>query len=160
MIMNRVIEDIITIGFSDVEDNAYQYYPNLHWLYFKFDSVILEFESIEQSSKLRVSVVNDIQYKFEIEEDMLFSNSSIINIILTKSDMGEGNEVKRIDIINMSKNDSVIICDAFKITLVNEQIIFLDPTFIHGISLGGTEQEEYWKENQGTSYKVETLKQN
>jgi len=31
--------------------------------------------------------------------------------------------------------------------MIREQVVFLDPSFLIGIGIGGIEQKQYWKEN-------------
>lgn len=49
--------------------------------------------------------------------------------------------MKEIELIDGTEEN----CAAAKIILENGQMIFLDPSFVYGIGIGGKEQEEYWR---------------
>lgn len=102
----------------------------------------MEFESIEQFSRLKIEKVSDIRYQFESDEDMIKVKSSIIEFALVAS-MLVKNTVKEIKLIDGTEKN----CAAAKIILENGQIIFLDPGFVYGIGIGGREQEKHWYYN-------------
>lgn len=141
------LQDIITVGFTDVEEGVIKYYPDLQWLYFKFEECTIEFRSVEQYSKLQVRFIDEINTQLDIDEDMIEGFSSILNLVLTGGEMTMHKDIKKIRFINMMIKEDHIICDALKIILKNNQMLFLDPSFLHGISIGGIEQETYWKDN-------------
>lgn len=103
------------------------------------EDILLEFESIEQYSRLKIEEVSDIRYQFESDEDMIKVKSSVIELVLVSS-MLANNTVKEIALKDGTEKN----CAAAKIILENGQIIFLDPGFVHGIGIGGREQEKYW----------------
>ena len=139
-IVGKMITDIYTVGYIDIEDGVGTYYPDLRWIYLEFDNILLEFESYQQYSRLRVQEVEEIRYLFEFDEDIIRAKSSIRETILVSSFLN-GNIVKKVEFKDNTEND----CSAVKIILENKQIIFIDPTFPYGIGIGGKEQEDYWK---------------
>jgi hypothetical protein len=146
------IEDIVTVGFVDLSDAILKYYPRLKWIYFEFANFFMEFESIEQYSKLRVKFAESITVQGDLEDGMRETISSVIDIVLTGGEMACGKDVKRMIFFNLICSGEAFICDALKIILTNDQILFLDPTFVHGISFGGASQEQCWKENFTSNY--------
>ena len=139
------IEDIYLTGFVDVEDKIAQFYHDLRFLYFEINSKYIEFESINQFSKLKLKIVDSVQQNYEIDEDMMRAKSSISEIILSDA-MANGNDIDNIIFYNLEKEDE-LICDAVEIELVNGQVIFLDPSYYFGINIGGKEQKQIWKNN-------------
>lgn len=142
MIIGKKVTNIYTVGYMETEEGNAEYYPQLRWIYFEFEDILVEFESFEQYSRLRVERVSEVRYLFEIDEEMIPMKSSIIEFVLVSSDL-IGNEVKKIELKGGTEEE----CLAAKIILKNEQIIFLDPSFLCGIEIGGETQEEYWKYN-------------
>lgn len=138
-IIGKELTDIYTVGFIYLEEEHNEFTPDLRWIYFEFEDVLVEFESIEQYSRLKVEKVMDVRYLFESDEDMIKVKSSIKELILISSIL-VNNIVKDIELMDGTENN----CAAAKIVLENGQIIFIDPSFPYGIGVGGKEQEEYW----------------
>jgi hypothetical protein len=146
VVKNNDIEDIYLTGFIDIEDGIAQFYPDLRFIYFEINSKFIEFESINQYSKLKIKIVNSVNHNFEIDEDMMKGKSSIREIILTQ-DGAIGNCINIIKFYNLEEKEEELICDAIEIKLENKQVIFLDPSFYFGINIGGAEKKEVWKDN-------------
>lgn len=114
LLKEKVITDIISVGFVDIENNIAQFYSNPQWLYFEFDDYYIKFESIEQFSKLKIQFSDSINYSYEIDEDMVKAKSSIIDLVLISS-MVSGNNINEICFVNInSEEDEFIVCDALK----------------------------------------------
>ena len=145
MVKDNNIEDIYLTGFVDIEDGIAQFYQDLRFIYFEINSKYIEFESINQFSKLKLKIVDSIQHNYEIDEDMMRAKSSIGEIILNDT-MANGNDIDNIIFYNLEEKDE-LICDAVEIELVNGQVIFLDPSYYFGINIGGEEQKQIWKIN-------------
>lgn len=141
------IQDIYLVGFVDIEDGVADFCPDMRYYYFEVGGQYIEFESIDQYSKLSVNIVDSIRYQFEIDEDMLPCKTSVSQIILTDS-MSAKNTVKSIIINGMELNNKEqIICDSIQLNLNNGQELFIDPSFYFGINIGGAEQRKFWIEN-------------
>lgn len=143
---NNSVQDIYLVGFVDIEDGAAKFYPDMRLYYFEVGEHCIEFESIDQYSKLSVSIVDSIRYKFEYDEDMLPCKTSVRQIIFTDS-MSAKNTVKSIIIYGMELNKEQLICDSIQLNLNNGQELFIDPSFYFGINIGGAEQRKFWIEN-------------
>lgn len=145
MIKGKNIEDINLSGFINLEENeVYEFTPMLTFVYVKFGEEYLEFASIEQYSRLRITIVPSIRYDFELVEDFYPAVSSISDVVLINP-TSLTNMVSSIKIFNMEEKENEIICDSLLITLNNEQVLFFDPTFLSGINIGGMEQYEFWR---------------
>ncbi|AQS08730.1 hypothetical protein CLOBY_08400 [Clostridium saccharobutylicum] len=153
IVKNNDIEDIYLTGFVDIEDGAAQFYHDLRFIYFEVNSKYIEFESINQFSKLRIKIVDSVGHNFEIDEDMMKGKSSVSEIIL-RDTMANGNDINNITFYNLEEQEEELICDAMEIKLVNEQVIFLDPSYYFGINIGGDEQKQIWKFNLKDNAKV------
>ena len=140
-IIGKEITDIYAVGFMYLEDEENEFTQDLRWIYFEFEDILVEFESFEQFSRLRMKEVEEIRYLFEYDEDMIKVKSSIKELILVSSILNN-NIVKSIELKDYVEES----CAAAKIILENGRIIFLDPSFPYGIGVGGKEQEEYWQD--------------
>ena len=137
-IIGKKLTDIYTVGFIYLEEKP-EFTPDLRWMYFEFEDILIEFESFEQYSRLRIKKVLDVRYCFEYDEDMIKVKSSVREFVLISSLLAN-NIVKGIELIDGTEEN----CAAAKIVLENGQTIFIDPSFPYGIGVGGKEQEEYW----------------
>ena len=153
LVKNNDIEDIYLTGFVDIEDGIAQFYPDLRFIYFEINSKFIEFESINQYSKLRIKLEELVNHKFEIDEDMMKGKSSVSEIILNQ-DGAIGNCIDIIKFYNLEEKEEELICDAIEMKLKNEQVIFLDPSFYFGINIGGCEKKKIWKENLNSNAKI------
>ncbi len=141
-ILGKKLTDIYVVGFTYLEEGQNEFTPDLRWLYFEFEDILVEFESFEQYSRLRMEKVLDVRYRFEYDEDMIKVRSSIKEFVLVSS-IRTTNVVKSIELKDGTEKN----CAAAKIVLENGQVIFIDPSFPYGIGVGGKEQEEYWHYN-------------
>lgn len=139
LLIGKRLTDIYIIGFIYLEKGENDFIPDLRWMYFEFEDVLVEFESFDQYSRLKVERVSNVRYQFEYDEDMIKVKSSVKDLVLVSSILA-GNIVKNIEIIDGTERN----CAAVKIVLETEQIIFIDPSFPYGIGVGGQKQEEYW----------------
>ncbi len=156
IVKDKNIDDIYLTGFVDIEDGIAQFYHDLRFVYLELDDKYLRFESIEQFSRLRISIVNTINFDYEVDEDMIRAKSSVSEVILNDT-MAIGNDIGEITFYNLEQKIE-LICDAIELKLVNGQVIFLDPSYYFGINIGGKEQKEKWKLNIKKDTKVcETL---
>ena len=64
IVKDKNIDDIYLTGFVDIEDGIAQFYHDLRFVYLELDDKYLRFESIEQFSRLRISIVNAINFDY------------------------------------------------------------------------------------------------
>ena len=138
-IIGKKLTAIYVVGFIYLEEKQSEFIPDLRWVYFEFEEMLVEFESFDQYNRLRMERVSDVQYRFETDEDMITVKSSVKDLVLVSSILANS-IVKDIELRDGTERN----CAAAKIVLENGQIIFIDPSFPYGIGLGGKEQEEYW----------------
>ena len=140
------LEDIYLTGFLDIEHGTAEFYPDMRYLYFLLGDEFIEFQSIEQSSKIKIMITDSVMHKFEIDEDMMPAKASINEMILV--DTLADNRIKELFLFNISSScKNEIICDAVQLNLISGQQIFLDPTFYYGIGVGGIAQKKWWENN-------------
>jgi len=138
------LDDIVITGVTSIEDGTAEFIPNMKSVYFNFEDTLLEFESVEQYSKISIKKVESLKLTSEFE-DVIPSSTSISRIVFMNSI--DSNKVKSIGLINQHEYSEGIECDAVEIILENNQMIFIDPMFF-GINLGGEEQKRLWEENR------------
>lgn len=146
LVSTNPLEDIYLSGFVDIEDGTAEFYPDMRYLYFLLGDEFIEFQSFEQSSKMKIMLTDSVMHKFEIDEDMMPAKASVNETILV--DTLADNRIKELFLYNSTTIcENEIICDAVQVNLVSGQQIFLDPTFYYGIGVGGIAQKEWWKNN-------------
>jgi hypothetical protein len=147
VISNNSFDSIYLTGFLDNEDDGVtQFYPDMRFIYFEFGDKIVEFykfEPINQSSRLRIMIVDSVRHEFDLEDVM--PGRIKISEVIFKNPLAD-NKVSKMHCFNFEENDSRLLCDALHIKLSNGQDIFLDPGFL-GINIGGLEVKQVWEEN-------------
>jgi len=141
------IEDIYVFGYSDNDNGILKFNSDLRLIYFVMDSFYIRFESIENYSRLEVSIQKKLAYPFEyeLESELTMTISSLKDLLLLDS-MSNSNKISKLTFFNPD-DDNCLICDALEITLMNNQLIFFDPSYYFGISVGGLEQKKCWTKN-------------
>lgn len=144
IIATNKLDDIILTGITSVEDRIAEFIPDSRHVYFDFNDILIEFQSVGQYSKIRIGQAESVIHKPDFE-DVLPGYASIGSFIFTNP-MGT-NKVKSISFINAKEYDFSIECDVLEIILENGQLLFIDPTFF-GINIGGEEQRMFWEETR------------
>lgn len=146
LVSKHPIEDVYLTGFVDIEEGVVEFCPEMRYLYLQFGEEYLELESVNQFSKLKITIAESVNHNFEIDEDMSPARASIDEVILV--DTLADNRINSMKLINSTdETDKSIICDALELQLKSGQLIFVDPSFHYGIGLGGMFQKKYWENN-------------
>lgn len=140
------IEDIIIIGILDPEDEVIEFIPDYTSFFIRINQYYLHFESIEQFSKLRVSVVDEIRYHDVSDDDFKHSFLSIANLLL-ENGLHSNVLINKFELYNCRVEQDCFICDAAKILLSNGQVCFFDPSNYWGICVGDKICEMRWMNN-------------
>ncbi|MCR5527049.1 MAG: hypothetical protein K6F39_06670 [Lachnospiraceae bacterium] len=140
----KSIKDFIAVGAVDIEDGIAEFLRDLRFLYIEFEVGYLRLESVMQYSMLKIGFVEEPDYDYEIDEDMVKAKESIAEIVLENS-LWLGNEINKITLYDYDCKTGY--CAAMKLELSNGQIIFIDPSYYFGIKVGGSGQEKIWEEN-------------
>ncbi len=143
--VGKRVTDIYLIGFVDINDGIAQFCPDRRWVYIECeDDILIEFDASAADCKLMIREAEEIRYPFDCDEDMYRARASVIDTVLVSSWL-QDNVIESMEFAGRTDIGGAIQCDAARITLKNDQCIFLDPTFPYGIGIGGSEQESYWK---------------
>ncbi|MFD1887367.1 hypothetical protein [Paenibacillus wenxiniae] len=151
MMKTHVFDDICLVGFVYAEENELtEFIASMRCLFLEFGNKIIKVEEMEQFSKLSLTVVDDIHIDIDVE-NFIPAKSRISNVVFHNplSD----NIVSEIVLFNMEEHEARVICDVFKLVLLNKQELFFDPSFL-GINVGGSEVEALWRNNQLKGYKA------
>ncbi|WP_321388020.1 hypothetical protein [uncultured Enterococcus sp.] len=140
------IKEVYLVGFVDEVNGVFEFCPDLRFLYFEFAEGIVECRSVEQCSRLQLKIVDSIRHDFEIDEDMFAATSRAGELILDNPELLT-NEIARLTAYGLKQADGEMNCLALEMQLKSGQFIFIDPTFLHGISVGSHNQKKLWKEN-------------
>ncbi|AIQ48261.1 hypothetical protein R70723_21845 [Paenibacillus sp. FSL R7-0273] len=146
---NHHLHEIFSVGVVDLEETGLAEFVTLmDRLFFEFGEVLIKMETIEQYSKLALTAVNSIQFEVDLE-DVILAKARIGNFVFNNP--LTDNKVAEIVLYNMENKAEELICDALKIVLLNQQEIFIDPSFL-GINIGGPEVEAIWRYNLADNY--------
>ena len=127
------ITDVLIGGYVDNENDLLRFYPDFRVVSIEFGTTYLTLESVDQYSLLKFTISGLFEYNLEIDEDMQRTICSIRDIVLDNPDALD-NRINEIIIYDRNKSDT---CAAMEIKLVNGQMIFIDPSFLFGINIGG-----------------------
>jgi hypothetical protein len=143
---NKNITDIVRVGFIDIEDNIAEMTIMNEYMFIEFDDIFLKLTSVEQYSRLKIELSDNLSFDFEIDEDMIKSKVSVDTIML--DDTMADNRIDFLELYTSSTiDDNQLICDAISIHLVCNQEIFIDPSFYFGLNVGGINQKKKWFDN-------------
>lgn len=143
IVEENTLQDIYLIGFMDVENGIAEFVASMNFLYFEFGNQLFQFETVNQYSRLSITMVDSIQSNIDLE-DVIPSKSRVSDIILINPLID--NSVANIEFFNLEESETELLCDAVNIQLSNKQDIFLDPSFL-GINIGGLEVKKMWLDN-------------
>lgn len=153
VIQNSSLDEIYLTGFVDFEENELsEFVPNSDYLIFEFGKQLIKIQSVEQYSKISISKVNSIQIDIELE-DVKPAKSRISGIIFHNPLID--NKIVDIEFYNLKVNSTELLCDAMGFTLSNDQIIFIDPSFL-GINIGDLKVKKIWENNLSEDYISDT----
>lgn len=153
VIQNSFLDEIYLTGFVDFEEKELsEFVSNSDYLIFEFGKQLIKIQSVEQYSKISVSKVNSIQIDIELE-DVKPAKSRISGIIFNNPLID--NKIVDIEFYNLKVNSTELLCDAMGFTLSNDQMIFIDPSFL-GINIGDLKVKKLWENNRREDYISDT----
>ena len=143
-IKDSTIKDIIAVGAVDIEDGIAEFLRDLRFLYIEFEKTYIKLESVMQYSLLKIELQKDIDFNYDVDEDMYKAKESLSEIVLDNS-LWVGNEVTVVALYDYDKTTET--CASMELQLANGQKLFFDPSYYYGIKVGGIEQYNRWAEN-------------
>lgn len=152
------LDDVISVGFCDdfKYKNTLEYTINMDIIYLDLGCFLLRLEAAEQYSSLLVKRDDKIEYDYAIDEDMKYAFTKLHNIIFKLGEMSDV-YIRKILLYNLrTPKYDFIICDAMKIYLSSDQVLFFDPANYFGINIGGEDLALMWEE-QNKHYDITTL---
>ncbi len=138
------LTDVVLAGFFDPEGGEFS--PMLHCVYLEFGSQMLELKATGDEARLRLTLVDRVQHHFEVDDDFRVGQVALGEMVLR--DPLASNAVVRVLTYGMDEGEDELRCDAMRLDMANGQVLFFDPSFHFGISIGGDDQEDAWKENR------------
>ena len=136
--INKKVKDIYVTGYSEVRSNFNFFSPTLWWYYIEFDNYFLCVKSDETKGMLQISTHREIQCNFDIEEEDIFTVSSINKETYSK--------VIRFDLF-CGNDDSNIY--ALGIFFENNKYTFFDSLNLDGIIVGNeNDKDKYQQDNR------------
>ena len=158
-IQNRLrgteLKDIIVTGFVENDERWVRFHALWRTIYFECNGAFLKFDTVGDSGRMRLTLVDSVRFDADLDDDMLPASSSIRLQILRDPD--GLNALLAIHIWNMVESSEEVQCAAACLDFLNGQRIFIDPSYYFGIRLGGHEQEEVWGTNWFESRREEVV---
>jgi len=151
------IKDIRVPGFVSTEEDALRFYPHLESVYFWFDKGTLRFQSVQQYSKLQISIAPNVVYDFEIDEDDRYGWCSAMDFIV--HEQGVAPKLTSLGCFLTGGADiSAGLMDAVEICLSEGTRLFLDPMNTFGVRLGNQNDRKEWEvERHRSGKKIELI---
>lgn len=142
----RRLEDVLLVGFVDPDEVPLRFVALPSDVYFQFDGVVLEFSTLGDTGRMRLSLVTAPRFRASLdEEDLRPAVTSIARQVLVET---AGHDVlSRISLWAAFESGQSVECGAARLDLANGQRVFVDPSNYWGIRLGGREIEQAWLEN-------------
>lgn len=145
-LMKSSLNDFILTGVLDVSDEIVQFLPDFTLMYLKLDDKYIAFESVEQYSKLKISVVDSIAYHKIDDPDFKYSFVSLLELLVINGTYSS-TKINKIDAYNADEQATYFECDAAKVELTNEQTFFFDPCNFWGLTIGDNTVEKKYESN-------------
>ena len=145
-----VLTDIYLVGFVDLEEKPLVFYPLQRFVYLEFGDCMVELE--DQGDSIALNMVDEVRYRFDLDEDHACCKTSIVGIVLR--DTLAANHVAKAVLYGLDDSDGRLRCRAFGLDLKGGQRVFFDPLCFDGIDIGGRDQEKRWMESRRVSGKT------
>jgi hypothetical protein len=142
-ILEHDLEDFYLSGFFAEDEEPKRFYPNLSYVYIKFESAYIELEHDKEDYKIHIKVVNKFKPNYE-DEGYKNCISSITNQVLVSPQ--KRNRINKMIFYGLEDRGNSLVCDALEL-VVEGQTVFFDPEFIRDITIGDESQKQCWKEN-------------
>lgn len=76
----NLLNNVYVVGFlSNTDNNSAEFSTMLDFIYFEFEEQMVEFQSVEQYSKLRISFVDRVRFEFDKLENDMFAKVMSVN---------------------------------------------------------------------------------
>jgi len=113
-----------------------QFIPDFTLLYLKLDIKYIVFESVNQYSKLKITVADAVSYHKVDDPDFKYINLSLMDFILINGAYAS-TKINKISIYGAKIEGDSIICDLAALKLSNAQSFIVDPSNFWGITFAG-----------------------
>ncbi len=149
-ILNVGFTDIILAGFVEIDSDtriATSYF-NEDRFYLEFEEYFVLFEMDEEQDEFRVTVKDEIEFNFPIDEDDFYSQTSVYDLFVIDT-------VSQLEITKVNKYNSDNKLKAVELILSNGQLLFLDSTYHTGIKMGGDQvKNAFVKNHDGLTFET------
>lgn len=138
------IDDVLLTGNIDGTDGSQQFSPSYYSFFFECGPVLVRFRAVKYTGRMRIERVDAVVDE-DLDGDLQPAWTSVGLAVLDDS-IGE-NRLRMLRLWGVGVTAAGVECDAAQFDLANGQTIFLDPTYIFGIRVGGARQHAIWLEN-------------
>lgn len=145
VLKSHSITDIFIVGFIDNSDDLKEFYPKPTDVYLEFGNTLLRCSSVNQYDKLRMAVVEKIEFDFEIEEDCEFCFCRVSNMYLSAS-YGTNKITSAQFLLDDESNLDEGMVKCARLSIDNGDYLFLDPTHTFGLQINGKRSIIEWIE--------------
>lgn len=147
LLQSHPLTDILSVGYINSDDTIKKFHIIQEDVYLEFGNSLLRCSSVNQYDKLRIKIVNQIEFDFELEEDDEFCVCSIFNMYLF--DPYGTNQITSAEFLvdnQCNIEEGIVKCAQFNIGIKDE--LFLDPTHTFGIQINGNRTIKEWIEKK------------
>lgn len=139
------LSDMYVTGFVDTSDGTYELTAFGDHVYLEFGDGLIELRAMDQGEYLQICFRSELATPYELEDDCHACHFSIAPILLL--DPLADNTIVSCSMFGADTDGQHLRCRALRLRTVGGQVLFFDPSFVHGIGLGGPDQESVWREN-------------
>ena len=149
ILKSNPITNIFIVGYIDSDSNLKRFNVIQVELYLEFKDFLLRCSSVNQYSKLKIDIVDEISYVFDwqIEEEDEFCYCSISDMYLSDpygTNMISSAEFLLDDECNI--DDGLVQCA--RLSIGDKDYLFLDPTHTFGIQINKQTSMSEWIQNK------------
>ncbi len=149
LLQSHPLTDILSVGYINSDDTIKKFHIIEEDVYLEFGNSLLRCSSVNQYDKLRMKIVNQIEFDFdfELEEDDEFCVCSVFNIYLF--DPYGTNQITSAEFLvdeRCNIEEGIVKCAKFNIGIKDE--LFLDPTHTFGMKINENRTIKEWIEKK------------
>lgn len=134
--INQNIKDVYVTGYSELRDGFNFFSPMWWWYFVELDNCLLCLDSSDETKELQIYLCENIKCNFDIEEDDIFTVSSVEKDITA--------QIMEFELFYSKKSSN--IC-ALGILLKSNKYILFDSLTWSGITIGNEKNKNDFLQN-------------
>jgi hypothetical protein len=144
--------DVLIAGYLDADEGIQRFRSLKQALFLVFEKFTIKLSSFEDSARLRIEKVTGVTYDLgNSDEELRPAFASIEYELLDYPD--DNNFIEGLLLWDARELTNCIDCAAMRIELTREQTLFVDPSHVLGIKVGGDRLQSHWLEVAPTMHR-------